>query len=169
MFSDGVPPLGERLGASLSFFFLTTIGTAIYIVLIVALIRGRKKIPRHSFYIFVYNFAVADLGLMTFTNYFIAIPLSLTGLPLYGNGLFLKLISFTDSLFFNAISQLSLIVSVHRFLVFFAPKSGKLIFGRPQIYFILILPWISGFIVDSGYIFIGDCFKTYNHTTFNFW
>uniref|UniRef100_A0A914X1U2 G-protein coupled receptors family 1 profile domain-containing protein n=1 Tax=Plectus sambesii TaxID=2011161 RepID=A0A914X1U2_9BILA len=53
--------------------------------------------------------------------------------------------------------------------MFFAPKTCKLLFDRPRIYYILIIPWISGFIVDGGYIFIGNCFKSYNHVGFNFW
>uniref|UniRef100_A0A914XKU3 7TM GPCR serpentine receptor class x (Srx) domain-containing protein n=1 Tax=Plectus sambesii TaxID=2011161 RepID=A0A914XKU3_9BILA len=53
--------------------------------------------------------------------------------------------------------------------MFFAPKTCKSLFDRPRIYYILIIPWISGFFVDGGYIFIGNCFKSYNHVGFNFW
>jgi hypothetical protein len=163
-----MPPLRNRLGAALSYFAFTTIGTVIYGIFIVALIRGRKKLPNHSFYIFVYHFAVADVGLMAYTNYFIAIPLSFAGRPLYGQGLFLKLMSFSDSFFFNAVNILSFLVAIHRFLVFFSPKIGQLLFERPNIYFVLVIPWIWGFGTDAAFIFIGNCFKTYNHISFNF-
>jgi hypothetical protein len=152
------PPIGQRLGASLSYFGLTTIGTVIYAIFFIAFVKGRKKLPTHSFNVFIYHFAVADFGVLIVTNYFVAVPLSFTGQPLYGEGLFLHLISFSDSFFFFAVFFLVFLVSLNRCLVFFHPQLCAKLFERPNIYYTMIIPWIGGIVMDSGSIFIGGMF-----------
>ena len=89
-----IPPFAERIGASVTYFVLATVGTAIYATFLLAVYRGRKQLSEHSFYNFIYHFAVADLGLITFTNFFITVPLSFTAQPLYGHGQLLHAMCF---------------------------------------------------------------------------
>lgn len=149
------PPISQRLGASLSFLIIATICTVFYMVFIIALARKHKKFKSHAFYVFIYHFAAADIGLIAFTNYFISVPLSFAGRPLYGEGLILHLLSFSNTFFFRAVFFLVFLVSLNRFLVFFHPPLCAKLFERPNIFITMILPWTGGVIMESTRIFVG--------------
>jgi hypothetical protein len=167
--ADTIPPLSQRLGASISYFTFALIGTIIYLTLLAAICKGRHKLSNDAFYLFVYSFAVADIGEIAFTNFVISVPLSFTGVPLYGNGALIRVLSFSDSFFYYAILSLVVLMALNRFLVFYNKSLCEKLFERPNIYFTLIIPWTVGFILDGCQYLMCGCIKTYDQTQFHFY
>ncbi len=83
-YSMSVPPLDERLTSSLSFLLLTSAGLAAYAIILYTLYKFRKEFhQKHNCYLLVWLLAFGDLGILL-AQLIVAVPLSITGRPLYG-------------------------------------------------------------------------------------
>ena len=80
------PSLSDRLAAAISFSVCTTVGVLAEILLLYVLYKHREKYhKKHTLYVLVWSLAFSDMGLFL-VHYIVAIPLSLSGTALYGEG-----------------------------------------------------------------------------------
>ncbi len=108
--------------ASTTFFTLTTSGLVGYLFVLSAMWKYRKEFhQKHNFYYLVWHLATADLG-MFLALYVVAIPISFTGRPIYGEGVLLISLATMDTLFFFLVAFTSFLIALNRFCCFFATR-----------------------------------------------
>ncbi|VDO82761.1 unnamed protein product [Haemonchus placei] len=159
---------GIRLLAAILILIPTLCGLLLHTVLGVVLYSGWKTFRGNSFYLITVQLMCADVCALILDLY-AAFPLTLTGVQYMGNSVAFYYVPLSfESIAFNGIFNLSLLLTVNRFLLFLYPGLHKKIFTSRGTKTLSLLVWayVFTFIIASN---VAGCHKEFNKEDFYYW
>uniref|UniRef100_A0A914VAS2 G-protein coupled receptors family 1 profile domain-containing protein n=1 Tax=Plectus sambesii TaxID=2011161 RepID=A0A914VAS2_9BILA len=156
--------LAERLGAGLSYLLLSLMGAVFYGIFLTALWRNRQYYSRHSFYVIVCHLAVGDIGIIA-TQFFVAVPLSLSGRNIYESATVVYALSAIDTVCFKSVWLTTGWIALNRCSYFTLPRLYRFLFTKPHVHLTMATSWVLGAIYLLFYMYEG-CYKTFDANAF---
>lgn len=164
--NNTLAPLSDRLIAGASYGGLSLIGLTFNISLLVVLVRNRSTFSSSVFYVFVWQLMLGDMTILI-SQIVVAMPLSLSGRALLGEGFLRLALSSFDTVGFYIISLTTFILSLNRLTVFVAPRINDILFKKPVVYTIFAIPWTYA-AFWTVYTSLMGCPKTFSHEAYYF-
>ncbi|XGW26692.1 hypothetical protein V3C99_007360 [Haemonchus contortus] len=166
--ADVEATFGIRVLAAILILLPTLCGLLLHTILGIVLYSGWRTFRGNSFYLITVQLMCADVCALILDLY-AAFPLTLTGVQYMGDSVaFYYLPLSFESIAFNGIFNLSLLLTVNRFLLFLYPGLHKKIFTSRGTKTLSLLVWIYvfTFIIASN---VAGCHKEFNKEYFYYW
>jgi hypothetical protein len=158
------PSLESRILFGLFFLVLILIGLVANVFLLYVLWKHHQHFV-HSFYILTYHLLTADVVFLI-ANILFSVPATFLGKsPFFDT--FEITFGFLSTVFFLTLLFASLIISISRLLIFFAPSYNTVLFERPNVCIVAFFPWFIGIFI-AALTSLLNCPKRFNYNLFYF-
>ncbi len=155
-----------KIFVGVQFIILSLIGISLYLITVVVLYTGRKRL-NGSFYTIIWHVAYGDIG-MLLVGLLVGVPCIITRSQFYGVPA-TEILANLDTIFFYGLTFLLLTMTINRLSAIYptAKFGGDKLFSGKKIYIWVGACWLLG----VGVLVLTNlcgCPKQFNHTYFFF-